>query len=486
MANNRNEGDDEDDRSDEFNPNEIAIIREKTREREEALRAQRMIPRHELSSDNGSSKTPQTPPQPSPYNEAMGAYWEKTFDEDKTTKKEPKVAKNGYVRNVKDSDLSIKRTSSSTKRSPGAATSTSRAITEKTQTTRSRSGSKSPTRRTTSKKSSSPDDGTKTYRQSRKPPQFEHEDGNSTHAGATPTDLERSSDLPRAPGAFSIEGPGMSREEGGADSLDLNGDNETANVTEAVMIDGEKVYSAESTDKDHFRRNMLLLACLCLLIIVSVVVALVLTVGKKSSGPIDPCDLALTEQSLVQRCNCTGTTGNFFDSLSTVGQAAYQQQQDFLATNEIAFGNATADINSCDRQNLNLLVAANITNSSEQGLEFWNLTSTEFQTTVHVLIDMYVSMGGLDWLNDDDWLSDEVCSWFGLTCVFSNIIETLSMPENNIQGTIPTQVGLMQGLREFEVRDNEGITGVIPTELGRMTKLVRLAKIGSCHYISVA
>jgi len=109
----------------------------------------------------------------------------------------------------------------------------------------------------------------------------------------------------------------------------------------------------------------------------------------------------------------------------------------------------------------------------------------------YLLALIYVSMNGKEWKNQHSFLTDaNVCDWKGLTCNDAGEIVSLVLENNNLQGTLvreigvlgpnleelqlgmnkihgslPTELGLLSGLTTFDVFDNNNITGTVPTEL---------------------
>ena len=50
------------------------------------------------------------------------------------------------------------------------------------------------------------------------------------------------------------------------------------------------------------------------------------------------------------------------------------------------------------------------------------------------------------------------------------VAESLSLPVNDLTGTIPTELGLLPRIRELILNYNE-LTGTVPTELGQLTTI---------------
>jgi Leucine-rich repeat (LRR) protein len=112
------------------------------------------------------------------------------------------------------------------------------------------------------------------------------------------------------------------------------------------------------------------------------------------------------------------------------------------------------------------------------------------------LISFYHATEGSKWENNDGWLGivGTECSWFGVTCLGGKNVTSLSLANNNLQGsipkelsqlgyikrinlnnnklnnTIPAELGLLSLLSSLQLSSNQ-LSGSIPTELGDLTKL---------------
>ncbi|VEU35645.1 unnamed protein product [Pseudo-nitzschia multistriata] len=64
------------------------------------------------------------------------------------------------------------------------------------------------------------------------------------------------------------------------------------------------------------------------------------------------------------------------------------------------------------------------------------------------------------------------CRWENIACDVGSV-ETLMIRGKNLDGTIPTTIGLLTGLRRLDY-DGDGLKGTIPSELGLLTNLKRL------------
>jgi len=122
----------------------------------------------------------------------------------------------------------------------------------------------------------------------------------------------------------------------------------------------------------------------------------------------------------------------------------------------------------------------------------------EVDTTPHSIILqkyimalMYISTNGREWKNQYSYLTEaSVCDWEGLACNDGGEIVSITLIDNNLNGTLvseigslgpsfrelrlgmnllrgelPSELGLLSGLTALDVFDNNDITGTIPSEL---------------------
>jgi len=138
----------------------------------------------------------------------------------------------------------------------------------------------------------------------------------------------------------------------------------------------------------------------------------------------------------------------------------------------------------------------------------------------YVLAVLYYSLNGQHWDRNDRWLSDsttDVCGWYtsyhhndicnedGLILVLdlsnngilgdenheilqlpielghlSEHLKDLDLSRNSIMGTIPTELGLLTNLRRLALYEND-FTGSIPTELGVLSDTLETLELNSNH-----
>ena len=103
----------------------------------------------------------------------------------------------------------------------------------------------------------------------------------------------------------------------------------------------------------------------------------------------------------------------------------------FLVEQNIINTSQLFDKDSCDPINQYLLIATNISLSST-ATDIFTVATDETRLSIFALLHMFITMEGegyFGWVNKDDWLSDEICSYFGVDCVF---IETVGIGQSEI------------------------------------------------------
>ncbi len=88
----------------------------------------------------------------------------------------------------------------------------------------------------------------------------------------------------------------------------------------------------------------------------------------------------------------------------------------------------------------------------------------------NALVALYNSTNGNGWTNKTGWLvTNTPCTWIGINCV-SGHVERINLFNNNLTGSLPSQIGNLIGLTYLGI-DSNYIGGVIPPEIGNLTKL---------------
>ena len=95
------------------------------------------------------------------------------------------------------------------------------------------------------------------------------------------------------------------------------------------------------------------------------------------------------------------------------------------------------------------------------------------------LIALYNATGGANWTNSTNWLTNApIGQWHGVTTDRQGRVTNLDLNDNQLSGTIPTQLGNLANLEKLLLTRNQ-LTGTIPAELASLTGLDILALGGN-------
>ena len=90
------------------------------------------------------------------------------------------------------------------------------------------------------------------------------------------------------------------------------------------------------------------------------------------------------------------------------------------------------------------------------------------------LVALYNATGGPNWTNNANWVSGQpVGRWRGVTTDPSGQVVGLSLPENRLNGEIPSELGGLANLTWLSLNENQ-LRGNIPSELGGLSGLTGL------------
>ncbi|PRP73093.1 putative leucine-rich repeat receptor-like protein kinase [Planoprotostelium fungivorum] len=90
-----------------------------------------------------------------------------------------------------------------------------------------------------------------------------------------------------------------------------------------------------------------------------------------------------------------------------------------------------------------------------------------------VLRDLHQLSGGYYWKNNTGWLSEVVCSFYGIECDLEGHITKIDLSSNNLNGTITPHLGELNHLVHLDLSVNN-LTGVIPHSAKRLHRLQTL------------
>ncbi|MEQ8714566.1 MAG: T9SS type A sorting domain-containing protein [Cyclobacteriaceae bacterium] len=88
------------------------------------------------------------------------------------------------------------------------------------------------------------------------------------------------------------------------------------------------------------------------------------------------------------------------------------------------------------------------------------------------LVALYESTDGDNWTNNTNWLIGDVDTWYGVSVSGDRVID-LSLSNNNLNGTLNTELGQLTELQYLSLDGND-ISGTIPESIGNLTKLIFL------------
>ena len=90
------------------------------------------------------------------------------------------------------------------------------------------------------------------------------------------------------------------------------------------------------------------------------------------------------------------------------------------------------------------------------------------------LVALYDATGGDKWKNNTNWKSNlPIDRWFGVTTDSNGRVTKLYLHDNQLSGTIPTELGSLANLRILWLGGNQ-LSGTIPAELGDLANLREL------------
>ena len=118
---------------------------------------------------------------------------------------------------------------------------------------------------------------------------------------------------------------------------------------------------------------------------------------------------------------------------------------------------------------------------TEKHQEKWWSTSCQFSASStdkddqEALEDLYYSLGGVVWVNNDGWMKGDPCkdNWYGVCCSNSGRVTELRLPSNLVLGQLTATIAQLSEL-EVLMLFNNSMQGSLPPELFTMSKLKSL------------
>jgi len=87
------------------------------------------------------------------------------------------------------------------------------------------------------------------------------------------------------------------------------------------------------------------------------------------------------------------------------------------------------------------------------------------------LVAFYNSTGGSNWTNHSGWLTGPVNTWYGVTVEENRVAELKFYSDNNLNGTIPEEIGSLYELKTLVISNNPNLTGALPGAIGQLINL---------------
>ena len=141
----------------------------------------------------------------------------------------------------------------------------------------------------------------------------------------------------------------------------------------------------------------------------------------------------------------------------------------------VADGGSVVRISYADDPAETVQTGAEVTSAQHVALDtrmFTGLIGGVIPSDYNALVELYNSTDGANWTSNTNWLTGDVNTWFGVSVVGDRVTE-LQLNNNNLNGTIPNELGDLTGLLDVTFQDNV-LSGSIPTSVGNLVNLVDL------------
>ena len=92
----------------------------------------------------------------------------------------------------------------------------------------------------------------------------------------------------------------------------------------------------------------------------------------------------------------------------------------------------------------------------------------------NALIDLYHATNGPGWRFRDNWLSGQpMGTWFGVSTDREGRVTALNLDTNRLRGMLPAELGRLTRLKKLQLSDNN-LSGPIPPEIGNISELTEI------------
>jgi len=147
-----------------------------------------------------------------------------------------------------------------------------------------------------------------------------------------------------------------------------------------------------------------------------------------------------------------------------------------LSTNELT-GSIPSEVASLERALVHLNGNSDLLNPAPLNLCFLHGFDLMNDTKLcpperNALKDFFDSAKGIEWTESSTWLDpyESHCSWYGVECSETNNTIKLELPNNGLSGTLSNKIAILSLLEVLDLSDND-IKGSIPTEIGLLFHL---------------
>ena len=108
---------------------------------------------------------------------------------------------------------------------------------------------------------------------------------------------------------------------------------------------------------------------------------------------------------------------------------------------------------------------------NELGLPFCGDPAINLASEREVLTALYTATNGANWENNTNWLTDApLGEWHGVATDEEGRVIRINLAQNGLTGPIPAELGRLSNLVELSLWDN-GLTGTLPSELANLSNL---------------
>eukprot|EP01084_Bolivina_argentea_P101625 182161_1 len=90
------------------------------------------------------------------------------------------------------------------------------------------------------------------------------------------------------------------------------------------------------------------------------------------------------------------------------------------------------------------------------------------------LMDIYDSTNGDQWITNDNWATNDECTWYGIGCHADKAhVMSIDLSNNGLNGSIANSIGNFTELTVLQLYGNKNnIYGTLPETIGELTKLL--------------